>query len=314
MTTSDSNARSNDESSADRAPLLELEAMDELWFQVAGTLCNLTCNHCFISCHPGNDTFGFLSLDDVRRRLEESVRHGVKEYYFTGGEPFLNKEMLPILQETLRYGPATVLTNATAFTPSAIESLMKIAGASRYSLELRVSIDGYDAATNDPIRGEGTFDAAMRGLKMLVEAGFLPIVTIAQTWPDAEREHVFESFVTTLHSTGYARPRIKILPTLHLGMEELRSRPYMDAERVTERMMEDYETSQLLCSRGRTVTDRGIAVCPLLIEADDSHLGDSLDDASRPFALAHGACYTCYVHGAICSNVGGRSLSNRGKE
>src|SRR5438094_2770448 len=86
-------------------PVVPLSPLDDLWFQVAGTLCNLTCHHCFISCSPKNHTFGFLSLDQVRRRLEESVALGVKEYYFTGGEPFLNPQMVPILVETLRYGP-----------------------------------------------------------------------------------------------------------------------------------------------------------------------------------------------------------------
>ena len=60
------------------------------------TLCNLTCQHCFISCSPKNDSFGFLRLEEVKSRLEESVALGVKEYYFTGGEPFLNRDMVPI--------------------------------------------------------------------------------------------------------------------------------------------------------------------------------------------------------------------------
>jgi len=72
------------------APSIALSHLDDLWFQVAGTLCNLTCRHCFISCSPHNHSFGFLSLDTVRRVLDESVELGVKEYYFTGGEPFLN--------------------------------------------------------------------------------------------------------------------------------------------------------------------------------------------------------------------------------
>ena len=95
------------------APRVPLDALDELWFQVSGTLCNLTCGHCFISCSPKNDSFGYLSPETIERMLEESVQHGVKEYYFTGGEPFLNREMVPILIKTLEYGPATVLTNGT---------------------------------------------------------------------------------------------------------------------------------------------------------------------------------------------------------
>ena len=64
-------------------PVVEFGSLDELWFQVAGTRCNLTCSHCFISCSPHNDSFGFLSLADVERRLLESVEWGVKEFYFT---------------------------------------------------------------------------------------------------------------------------------------------------------------------------------------------------------------------------------------
>ncbi|MFP6738881.1 MAG: radical SAM protein [Planctomycetota bacterium] len=296
---------SAEKSSCQNAPLQELESLDELWFQVGGTLCNLSCNHCFISCHPGNDNFGFIDLETVRRYLRESQALGVKEYYFTGGEPFLNRDMLPVLEETLAIGPATVLTNGTVFTPSSIKALRAISEESLFSLEMRVSIDGYNPRTNDPIRGEGTFEKALEGVKMLVEAGFLPIITMAQTWPEEENTTVFETFVTTLKEAGYQRPRIKILPTLHLGMEAERSRPYSQAERISEEMMEGYDSSQLLCSRSRTVTDRGVAVCPLLIEAPGAHLGDSLEGASGPYRLDQGACYTCYVHGAICSNIGG---------
>jgi len=156
-------------------PQVELSHLDHLWFQVSGTLCNLTCQHCFISCSPKNDSFGYLTLEQVEQRLAESVPLGVKEYYFTGGEPFLNRDMVPILVATLRYGPATVLTNATVMKEEWLESLRAAEQASRYSLEFRVSIDGFSPETNDPIRGEGTFVRAIEGVKKLVAFGFLPI-------------------------------------------------------------------------------------------------------------------------------------------
>src|SRR2546421_7452392 len=91
------------------APSVPLAHLDDLWFQVGGTLCNLACSHCFISCSPHNHHFGPLTLPAVRKALEESVPLGVKEYYFTGGEPFLQRDMPAILEWTLQYGPATVL-------------------------------------------------------------------------------------------------------------------------------------------------------------------------------------------------------------
>ncbi len=279
-----------------------MSSLDHLWFQVAGTLCNLTCHHCFISCSPKNDSFEHLTLNEVRRRLEESVALGVKEYYFTGGEPFLNRDMVPILIETLRYGPATVLTNGTVLKDEWLQALADAEAASLYSLEFRVSIDGFSPETNDPIRGTGTFDRAIRGVERLVDFGFLPIITAARTWSDEEETAVVGQFVTMLKAAGYERPRLKILPTLHLGAEEERTHGYRDSERVTAEMVADYDMSQLICHHSRIVTDRGVYVCPILIDSADARLGETLEASMRPYPLRHGACYTCYQYGAICSN------------
>jgi molybdenum cofactor biosynthesis enzyme MoaA len=126
----------------DLAPDIELRSLDELWFQVAGTVCNLTCEHCFISCSPHNHSFEFLTYADVERALQDSVRFGVREYYFTGGEPFLNKDLRRMLKRTLEFGPVTVLTNGTVLKDEWLAELYEAEQQSRYSLEFRVSIDG----------------------------------------------------------------------------------------------------------------------------------------------------------------------------
>jgi len=285
------------------SPSVELSHLDHLWFQVSGTLCNLKCHHCFISCGPKNDSFGYLSLSDVKERLEESVELGVKEYYFTGGEPFLNRDMFAILVETLRFGPATVLTNGTVLKDEWLETLREAEDSSLYSLEFRVSIDGFSPETNDPIRGDGTFERAMNGVVKLVEFGFLPIITAARTWPDEDETRVVGQFVKTLREAGYDRPRLKILPTLKLGAEEQRTSGYATSERITHEMIDGFDRSQLVCEHSRIVTDRGVHVCPILIDSPDSLLGQSLRESTAPFEMKHGACFTCYQYGAICSNA-----------
>lgn len=67
--------------------------------------------------------------------------------------------------------------------------------------------------------------------------------------------------------------------------------------------MTGYDQSQLVCEHSRIVTDRGVHVCPILIELPDSLLGESLAEAAVPYRLKHGACLTCYRYGAICSNA-----------
>ncbi|WP_339743875.1 radical SAM protein [uncultured Rubinisphaera sp.] len=283
-------------------PSVELEGLDILWFQVSGTLCNLTCHHCFISCSPTNKTYGYLSLEDVEKQLQLSVEQGVREYYFTGGEPFLNRDLVPMLERTLEYGPVTVLTNGTVLKEAWLERLRLAAKASKFSLEFRVSIDGPTAEINDPIRGAGTFDRAMEGIRKLSAFGFLPIVTMTQTWEDSQSEELLNQFRKTLMQVGNDRPRLKILPRLKIGAEAERTSGYETYEKITPAMMEGYDASQLLCSHSRVVTDRGVAVCPILIDSPDAILGDTLNEASRPFELTHGACYTCYQYGAICTN------------
>ncbi len=104
-------------------PRVELTALDNLWFQIAGTLCNLKCTHCFISCSPTNHNFELMELEKVLAALEESKALGVKEYYFTGGEPFIHPDIVKILATTLDIGPATVLTNATVLKTKHVEPL-----------------------------------------------------------------------------------------------------------------------------------------------------------------------------------------------
>jgi uncharacterized Fe-S cluster-containing radical SAM superfamily protein len=291
----------------DDAPEVPLSALDQLWFQVAGTVCNLRCNHCFISCSPDNHSFWFMSREEVRAALDESVRLGVKEYYFTGGEPFMNVEMLGILEDTLALGPATVLTNATLLPQRTVDGLARLSAATLYSLELRVSIDGVTAEMNDAIRGEGTFDRALDAVARLTAADFLPIITTMQTWEDQATERMLSGFRELLAGVGCDRPRIKILPPLRIGAEARRAGGYRDSERVTREMMRDYPADMLLCSRARLVTHRGVWVCPILLDHPGSRLADSLrsTDAVKPARLSEQACYTCWLHGAICSNLPG---------
>jgi hypothetical protein len=104
---------------------------------------------------------------------------------------------------------------------------------------------------------------------------------------------------------GYARPRIKIIPPLRIGREKVRGRGYDKYEYVTKEMMADYDDNQLQCTHSRMVTDKGVYVCPILIDYPDAKVGDSLEESLTPYDLKHQACYTCYISGAICHNFSG---------
>ena len=284
-------------------PEVALTHLDNLWLQVTGTLCNITCSHCFNNSGPNVRTFGFLSAEKVREEIENAARSGVKEILFTGGEPFLHPRLPEMLSFSLQHAPTTVLTNGMLINDRMAGHLARIEQAAKYSLEVRVSLDGYTAEMNDAIRGQGVFRQALAAVARLSRQGLLPLVTIVRTWSDEAELATLAAFASALRAAGYGRPRIKVLPALPLGRELARSADTPTDARLTEDLFEGFDRDLLMCSNSRLVTDRGIWVCPLLVEKADARLGSSLADSRPSYELRHNACVTCYQFGTICGNV-----------
>ncbi|MDA8017545.1 MAG: radical SAM protein [Thermoanaerobaculia bacterium] len=281
-------------------PRVELRSLDTLWFQVAGTVCNLACSHCFISCSPTNRTHEFLSLETVKQHLDEATRLGVKEYYFTGGEPFLHPDMEAILEATLEVGPATVLTNGLLLDPQRCARLAAMAERSEYSFDLRLSMDGYDAATNDPIRGTGTFERIMEGARNAHAAGVNPVLTVTEVHSENSTPAGRDRFFDLLRELGIEHPRLKILPVFQLGAQAERRGAYESWQRLAAGDVDDGSWEHLQCSSCRMVTDQGVWVCPILVNEPEGRMGETLADTLDSFPLGHPACWTCHVHGVSC--------------
>jgi AdoMet-dependent heme synthase len=282
------------------SPQVTLKSLDTLWFQVGGTVCNLACTHCFVSCSPTNHTHELMTLAEVRRYLDEAARLGVREYYFTGGEPFLNPEMEAILEATLAVGPATVLTNGLPLDPARCARLKALADSTDYSLDLRVSLDGYDAESNDPIRGEGTFERILVGVRNLHEAGLNPVITVTEVCREATTDAGKERFFALLRAMGIERPRLKILPVFQIGAEAERGGAYESWQRLWEGDAPEGGWDHLQCSACRMVTDQGVWVCPILVNEPSAKMGETLADTLGSFPLKHPACWTCHVYGVSC--------------
>ena len=267
---------------------------------MAGTLCNLACSHCFISCSPTNRTHEILDLETVKRYLGEAAALGVKEYYFTGGEPFLAPEMEGMLEATLRVGPATVLTNGLLLDPARCRRLAALAEAAEYSLDLRISLDGYDAETNDPIRGPGTFDRILEGARNVHRAGLSPVLTVTEVHGENASRAGRKRFLDLLRELGIEHPRLKILPVFQLGAEAERSGAYESWQRLAAGDAPGGDWSHLQCSSSRMVTDQGVWVCPILVNEPSGRMGETLADTLDSYPLGHPACWTCHVHGVSC--------------
>jgi len=234
----------------------------------------------------------------VRRYIEEAETLGVREFYFTGGEPFMHPDILVLLEESLRVAPVTVLTNGTLIDDAMADRLAGIATAARYSLELRVSLDAPTVEANDALRGRGSFAKALGAIQRLAARGLYPIVTAVEIVAPSSGE-LYERLRAVLLEAGVDRPRIKILPVLPLGRCAGLSRN----RRLAREDLEGFDVTRLQCTETRAVATGGVYACPILAGFPGARLGSgALADALTPTSLFHSACYTCYETGITCKN------------
>ncbi|HEV8585655.1 MAG TPA: radical SAM protein [Methylomirabilota bacterium] len=277
------------------APQAPFVALSSLWLLVTGTLCNLRCAHCLNASGPDDPWLPTLDAAVARRALAEAEALGVREVYFTGGEPFLHREILPLVEASLGVAATTVLTNGTVMTDALADALAGLARGARYSLEIRVSLDAPDPETNDRVRGRGTWERAVRTLRALDARGLLPIVTATEIAGGPDTYARFRALLTGL---GITRPRVKILPVFPVG------RALAAGPRLHATDLDGFDRATLQCAETRVVAADGVYACPILAGLPGARLSDGgLAAALRPAALYHPACVTCHRTGATCRNA-----------
>src|ERR1044071_8274724 len=163
------------------AAAVELRDLDNLWIQVSGTRCNIECHHCFNESGPRATAFNHMTFEAVTAAIAAAAARGVRDIYFTGGEPFLHPQLLDMIARALAIAPTTVLTNGMLISDRIAGRLARLAIAARYSLEVRVSLDGYSEEMNDAVRGAGVFQLALAGGVRLARGNLLPLTTLLRT-------------------------------------------------------------------------------------------------------------------------------------
>ncbi|AOG03709.1 radical SAM protein [Bosea sp. RAC05] len=290
----------------ERRASVALKGLETLWFNT-GTLCNITCQNCYIESSPSNDRLVYLSQADVTTYLDEVrvERLPVRMIGFTGGEPFMNRDMIAILTETLERGFETlVLTNAMRPMMRRQEQLRRLREAHGGLLRFRVSLDSHHATVHDAERGAGSFAKAMEGLRFLSREGFQ--VEIAGRHLDAEPETVARAGYRAL----FDREAIAVDcddPVQLVIFPEMT--PDGNPPEITEACwgILDKSPDDVMCATSRMVVRRkgaeapAVVACTLIAYDERFELGRTLKQAAVPVPLNHRHCATfCVLGGAAC--------------
>ena len=282
------------------APVAPFLRFSTLWIQITGTWCNLECTHCINASGPTEPWLKPLRAEVARAAIREAEELGVKEIYFTGGEPFLHGDILPLLDLALQTAPTTVLTNGTLIDAAMADEVAALAASAPYSLEIRVSLEDTEPEKNDGIRGAGAFDKAMDAVRRLHERGLLPIVTATEitSGEHADGRGMYERFRDFLTARGIEKPRVKIMPVFALGRL---ARP--GGAVLSEEDLAGFDRGTLQCSDARVVAEGGVYACPILAGLPGAKLSEGgLEASFRDAPLYHVSCVTCFQTGMTCKN------------
>jgi len=140
--------------------------------------CNLKCFHCYSNSGPDQSHTG-LSLEEIEALCDELADLQVFKINLVGGEPFARRDIVEIIQLAVdRSLAVTITTNGALLTERRLDTLRDAPPAL-----IQVSLDGACAETSDAIRGIGSFDKAVRALRLLTRAGLRTAIgTVACQW------------------------------------------------------------------------------------------------------------------------------------
>jgi hypothetical protein len=281
--------------------------LETLWVNT-GTLCNLTCNNCYIESSPRNDRLAFITAAELRAYLDEMARDALptRVIGFTGGEPFMNPEFLDMLEDVLARGfDALVLTNAMRPMRKAGDGLLALRAKYGARLRVRVSLDHYAPAVHEDERGVGTWAPGIAGFCWLAENLFAPEIASRRLSGESEAE-IRAGFAQLMARLGVA---LDVTDPVTLVVF-----PEMDVARDVPEITASCwgilkkTPDSVMCSSSRMVVKRRDAVAPVVVACtllpydERFEMGRTLAEASRTVSLNHKFCAAfCVLGGGACS-------------
>lgn len=122
--------------------------------------CNLACMHCLSDAGKKQPTE--LTTEACLQVLDDLATCKVFQLSIGGGEPFCRPDFLDLIDYAHDHGLVTCIsTNGTLINATTARRL------NHKLVYMQVSLDGATAASNDAIRGPGSFQRALRAVELL---------------------------------------------------------------------------------------------------------------------------------------------------
>lgn len=280
-----------------------------LWVQT-GSLCNIECANCYIESSPTADHFVYFKATELEPYLVELDALGLtdREIGFTGGEPFMNPDMIKMMEMSLLRGHRVlVLTNAMKpmMRPRVQKGLTDLLERFGDKIILRVSLDHFTREGHDGERGEGSFDIALKGMDWLRDQGAQMAIAGRSAFSESEAEaRAGYGELITAHKW----PIDPMNPMELVLFPEMDER--VDVPEITTACWDILSVSPdaMMCANSRMVVKRkgeetpAVLACTLLWDDTQFEMGKTFEQSRQAVKLNHPHCAKfCVLGGASCS-------------
>jgi hypothetical protein len=302
----------------ERRARVALSSLRTLWINT-GSLCNITCRNCYIESSPDNDRLVYITRAEASAFLDEIERGAwpVREIGFTGGEPFMNPDIIDMLGDALERGfQVLLLTNAMQpmLRPRIREGLLRLHRAHGARLLIRVSLDHYTQELHDTERSPGSFVKTVEGIDWLVGEGFALALAGRTCWGESEA-HAREGYAALIAARGWGIDAHDPAKLVLFPEMDLRA----DVPEITDSCwgILHKNPKDVMCASSRMVVKRKGAAAPVvlpctLLPYDPAfEMGASLADAAAADGgmFEQGAVKLCHPHCAKFCVLGGGTCS-----
>ncbi len=289
--------------------VVALNGVKTLWFNT-GTLCNITCVNCYIESSPENDRLVYITTSEVEDYLSQIKERNwpTTEIGFTGGEPFMNPQIINMARAALQRGfEVLILTNAMRpmMRKRVQDGLISLQKEFGKNLTLRVSLDHFDKKFHDEERGVGAWEITLKGIRWLRDNNFKMAVAGRSIFGHSDTESR-AGYAALFNAESFDIDAQNPATTvLFPEMDET-----VDVPEITTACwgILNKSPNDVMCSSSRMVVKRrgakkpAVLACTLLAYSPEFELGTTLESAEKSVRLNHHHCAKfCVLGGASCS-------------
>lgn len=274
----------NMKSSIYHAPVCRLKALNNLFIELTEKNCNQRCKHCFIDFPLSKKVKDFISIDTIKKALNDTMQEPIQCIYLTGAEPMTHPDFNSILRLCLKRCNVCICTNGSFINEKKARFLKRVEDESQYEIIFKLSIDHYNEIKSDDIRGRGTYRQVLHAVKCLAKYEFNPILSITNYYNE-DKKTLYEEFKKVCSKIGFDAQEH------NFSISE-----YYDKNKPSE--FTNTEWQNLDCEYGRILTAKGVYTCPFLSNDHRGRCGADFSDYSQKTTLETPFCPSCIKNNA----------------